>query len=59
VVVEFEDRATALTSELKLPLDLVGVKRVVVVRCRARFLLPDRKTAEARDGQVVEVAPLP
>jgi hypothetical protein len=59
VVVEFEDRATALTSELKLPLDLVGVKRVVVVRGRARFLLPDRKTAEARDGQVVEVAPLP
>jgi hypothetical protein len=59
VVVEFEDRATALAEELKLPLDLVGVRRIVVARGRARLSLPGGKSAALGEGQVAEIAPLP
>ncbi len=59
VVVEFEDRATALASELKLPLDLAGVRRIVVVRGSARIALPGGKLADLEEGQIAEVAPRP
>lgn len=59
VVVEFEDRATALTSALELPLDLAGVRRIVVAVGSARIALPGGKVADLAEGQVAEVAPLP
>lgn len=59
VVVEFEDRATSLASELKLPLDLVGVRRIVVSQGSARVALPAGRHADLGEGQVAEISPLP
>lgn len=58
VVVEFQDNATALASTLKLPIDLLDVRRVVVAKGSATLALPGGKQVELRDGEVAEIAPL-
>lgn len=55
VVVEFEDHATAFAEELKLPLDLADVLRVVVIEGEAKLALPGGKTLELDDGEEAEL----
>lgn len=59
VVVEFDDSSTSLASALALPLDLAGVRRVVVVDGTATLALAGGVSVELRSGDVAEVEPLP
>lgn len=59
VVVEFQDKATAFASTLKLPVDLSDVKRVVVVDGSAKLTLPGGKAVDLKAGEIAEIEPLP
>jgi hypothetical protein len=56
VVVEWRDQATLFAEELKLPLDLSDVARVVVVDGTAQLSLPGGKV-EIGSGQEAAIAP--